>query len=152
MKNSIIKTVVLTIALLTTSTLVAQGKGEHKGGGHKAGLVKLPHPMKALLPNLEEFKVDKEQKAKIDKILEEVPSKMHTLMDEASSLEHSIRKRVVKGKKSFVNIENDLNKLQTLKREISTIQIKTINRLQKILSDAQYSSLIMKLKASKQCK
>ena len=146
MKNSIIKIVLLSLVLVASSTLMAGEKGSHK-----AGLVKLPHPMKGLLPNLEELKVDQKQKNKIDEILAEVPTKMHAMMDEAATLEHTIKRSVVKEKKSLKDVELNLNKLQSIKREITSLQVITINRLQNILSEKQYSKLLMKLKSSKQC-
>lgn len=130
-----------------------KGKDTHKEGKgeHKAGLVKLPHLMKALLPNLEEFKIDKAQNIKINEIMAEVPSKMHEMMDKAAALEKSIRKAVVKEKKSLSSVSSDLDKLEKIKRDITTLQIKTITRLQKILTDEQYKLLVLELKASHQC-
>jgi len=153
MKNSMIKIVILSLAIAAFSSLTAaENKSPDTKGSHKPGLVQFPYPMKVLLPNMQEFKVDKEQEAKINEILTEVPEKMHTMMDASAALEHAIKKDVVKNKKTLKDVGASLEKLQRIKRDISNLQINTLNRLQEILSADQYSALFSKLRGSHQCK
>lgn len=116
------------------------------------GLVALPHLMKVILENNEALKIDAAQQKKFDTIMQEVPLSMHTMMQEAEKLEHSIKKDVMHDKKTNAEVKVSLEKLQIIKYKISTLQIATINKLQKILSEAQYKKLIKIMRSKKRGK
>lgn len=128
--------------LLITTLVAALSTSLFAAGKHKAGIVKLPHPMKVLLQNSEQLNISDAQMEKINTIAERVPPKIHPLMDEAATLEKTIRLGVVKEKMTRKDVEAKVEKLQTIKREITTLQIDAINEMQSILDDTQYKLLL----------
>jgi hypothetical protein len=122
-----------------------ENKGSCKGKSneqHQDGVVALPHLMKVIITNSEALKIDKKQQEQFDAIMQKVPADMHTMMDEAGKLEFSIKKAVMKNKKTNADVKADVETLQILNAKITTLQIGTINKLQEILSDAQYKQLL----------
>lgn len=141
------KKALLTLIALAILSVSAYAEGDK----HKAGTVALPHLMKILLSNSEELKITTEQQKKFDKMVSTVPSKLHPMMDEAATLEKKIKKAVMKDKQSLKDVSDDINKLEKLKREIAQTQINAINKIQNILTESQYNSLLLKMKKNKAC-
>ena len=131
----------LLAATLWCATLHAEG-----GNNHKMGLVlALPHPMKVIIPNYESYGFTKEQDAKMQAIIGEMPAKMHAMFDEAEALESEIREAVMKHAKSKEALAQKLDKLQTLKRNITALHIDTVLQIREIMSKEQYKMMMQEL-------
>jgi len=137
--------------LIFTTLLTFALNAYADGAKHVAGTVFLPHPMKVLLANFEDFKITPKQEKQINTLVSIVPPKLHPMMDEARVLQHKIKKDVMKHKSDLKTVSSDLKKLESLKRKITHIQINAINKIQKILTNTQYIHLLVKLKANKIC-
>jgi uncharacterized protein YdeI (BOF family) len=143
------------MACKNSSGSCKENKGSCKGKSneqHQDGVVALPHLMKVIITNSEALKIDKKQQEQFDAIMQKVPADMHTMMDEAGKLEFSIKKAVMKNKKTNADVKADVETLQILNAKITTLQIGTINKLQEILSDAQYKQLLDILHSKKKSK
>ena len=116
------------------------------GNNHKMGLVlALPHPMKVIIPNYESYAFTKEQDAKMQAIIGDMPAKMHAMFDEAEALEEEIRDAVMKHAKSKEDLAQKLDKLQTLKRTITDLHIDTVLQIREIMSKEQYKMVMQEL-------
>lgn len=152
------KTILITLIALSMSVnamACKNGSGSCKSKAEKQqqdGVVALPHLMKVIITNSEALKIDKKQQEQFDAIMQKVPADMHTMMDAAGKLEFSIKKAVMKNKKTNADVKADVEKLQILNAKITTLQIGTINKLQEILSDAQYKQLLDILHSKKKGK
>lgn len=141
----IITTTVLAL-LLSSATLLASDN-------HKMGLIlALPHPMKAIIPNYEAFNFTPEQDAKVQEIIGDMPSKMHAMFDEAEALEIEITDEVMRHGKTKEQLAEKLDKLQALKREITSLHIDTVVKFRSIMNKKQYKMMMQSLQETKQKK
>lgn len=137
------------IALMTLTMSINAAADSHK---HTDGTVALPHIMKVIIANKEALKIEEKQQKEFDAIMQQVPPKMQAMMKDTKELEHSIKKDVMHNKKTEADVKASIEKLQTLKYKITELQIKTINKLQTILSNEQYEQLIQIMKSKKKGK
>ncbi|MDD3591458.1 MAG: hypothetical protein PHO65_02365 [Sulfurovum sp.] len=134
-------TAALLAVTLSFTTLLA-----HKGDNHNMGLVlSLPHPMKAILPNYAAYNFTQEQDAKMQVIANEMPIKMHAKFDEAEALEKEIRIAVMQDGKSREDLAQKLDRLQTLKREITNLHIDTLLKIRSIMDGKQHKMMMQYL-------
>ena len=117
---------------------------------HNLGLVSsFPHPMKVFVKNPQKLDLTKTQQASIDSIMNKVPAKVHAMFDEAELLEKNIRKALIKDALTKEQLKPQLDKLQTLKREITELQIDTISEIRSILNKDQFQKMLKILKKMK---
>jgi len=118
----------------------------NKGDNHNMGLVlSLPHPMKAILPNYAAYHFTQEQDAKMQVIANEMPIKMHAKFDEAEALEKEIRIAVMREGKSREDLAQKLDRLHTLKREITDLHIDTLLKIRSIMDEKQHKMMMQYL-------
>jgi hypothetical protein len=135
-------TTLVLAAALSSATLFAEG-----GNNHKMGLVlALPHPMKAIIPKYDAYDFTKEQDEKMQAIIADMPAKMHAMFDEAEEIEREIQKAVMKEGQTKKQLASKLDKLQALKREITSLHIDTVNEIRAFMSKKQYKMMMHSLK------
>lgn len=130
---------------LSTSLLAQQN--------HNLGLVSsMPLPMKVLIQHPEKLNISDTQSDAISSIMQKVPPKIHAMFDEAEMLEEAIKKALLKEAKSKTQLKTQLDKLEKIKREITDLQIDTINSLRSILSPEQFKKMLQMQKKMQQQK
>ena len=140
------KIVTASLLLTTlTATLLSASDGHKKLGL----LASLPHPMKAVMKNMDALEISEAQNSALAELLESVPPKMHQMMEEAEKLEEKLKRAVMHERKTKEQIKVQLNTLEELKRSITFLQIDAINTLQSILTPKQLQKLYAMLSKQK---
>jgi hypothetical protein len=135
------KTVILLLALGLATQLFAEQKHD--------GVVALPHLMKLVLTNAQALEISEKQHVALDALLATTPQTMHAMMDEAAALEQQIKRGVLKEQKSFEALKGDLERLAKMEYAITQEQINALNKMQRILTKAQYKQVLQKLMQKK---
>ena len=135
----------LLAAFLTLSTsLVAEQN-------HDLGLItSMPLPMKVLIKHPEKLDISSTQSDAISSIMQKVPPKIHEMFDQAEALQEAIKKALIQEGKTKEQLRTQLDTLQKLKREITDLQIQTINELRTILTPEQFQKMLQMQKKMQQ--
>lgn len=127
---------IITAALLLSLSLQADPSL------HEYELMRLPHPLQALVQNAEALKLSEAQRGELYAMMEQMPAKMHAMLDEAQTKERAIRRAVLHGGKSRTEMAEALDELALLKRRVTDSHIDALNRLQSMLNGEQYAALL----------
>ncbi len=113
-------------------------------------LVPLPHPVKVVTANQEQLKISEEQMTRIKTdVVGYFPPRMLPMMIEAEESENRLVHKILVEGKTKQELAEEIDQLAALKRKLIDTHIDSLNTLKGILTDEQWSSLLVLLEEAK---
>ncbi len=113
-------------------------------------LVPLPHPVKVVTANQEQLKISEEQMNRIKTdVVGYFPPRMLPMMIEAEESENRLVHKIMVEGKTKQELADEIDQLAVLKRKLIDTHIDSLNTLKGILTDEQWSSLLVLLEKAK---
>ncbi len=104
----------------------------------------LPHLLRNVLEIQDKLGLTEEQKKAVADINQSIPKQMIAGFDKAKELELEIARAVIEQGSTSKDLAGKLNELQTLKRQLTELQIGALIGMKQLLTAAQYKQVLEK--------
>jgi len=107
-------------------------------------LVPLPHPIKVVMAHQDELKITPDQMASMKKdVVGFFPPRMLPMMIEAKELEVSLLEKIMVQGQTKEALAGEIDELAAVKRKLIDTHIDSLNTLKGILTDEQWTALLV---------
>lgn len=105
----------------------------------------LAHPMKIIMQNQAEFKLNQTQKQQLKTLKQNFAPQIHQALEQAKNAERQLSQKIIQNPDELENLQTSLDQLQQQKRQATNKLISALGEIQKILTTEQYERLQNKM-------
>ncbi len=102
----------------------------------------LPHLLRNVLEMGKDLGLTEAQQKAVDGIKQSIPPQMHAGFTQAKALELEIARSIVNDGATAKDLASKLDALQTLKRQLTDLQIGGLNSIKQLLTAEQYQKVL----------